>query len=315
LIGKHENLEKEYVFVTNVSSCVDPLENENANLKAQLEVLTSKHVKMQKDYEMLKCSHEDLQDAHVMLQVSHEVVVTSVKHFQSHIQECTCSPNFVDPICANACCSQSPQLNVEQINVDSCDDLIAEENDTLKLEVKRLEQKVKMLKKQAKVRPAQDNRRNMVNKLEGGSNFTKRTYQQSNKAQPLKSQHMVIEDEKIKYARSAYLNARMSHIKNDIGYKRGDKHNSRMNTKGQIFIKFTKANVQQEKKQSTKITNNVSHSCANASYVLMKNKISKSIALHIGSHHKRPKTCVWVPKVLVYNVKGFKQVWVPKNKA
>jgi hypothetical protein len=40
---------------------------ENANLKAQLEVLTSKHVKMQKDYEMLKCSHEDLQDAHVML--------------------------------------------------------------------------------------------------------------------------------------------------------------------------------------------------------------------------------------------------------
>jgi hypothetical protein len=81
LIGKHKNLEKEYVCATNVSSCVDPLEKENANLKAQLEVLTSKHVKMQKDYEMLKCSYEDLQDAHVMLQVPHEVVVTSVKYF------------------------------------------------------------------------------------------------------------------------------------------------------------------------------------------------------------------------------------------
>jgi hypothetical protein len=81
LIGKHENLEKEYVCVTNVSSCVDPLEKENANLKAQLEVVTSKYVKMQKDYEMLKCSHEDLQDAHVLLQVSHEVMVTLVKHF------------------------------------------------------------------------------------------------------------------------------------------------------------------------------------------------------------------------------------------
>jgi hypothetical protein len=60
LIGKHENLEKEYACATNVSSCVGPLEKENANLKAQLEVLTSKHVKMQKDYEMLKYSHEDL---------------------------------------------------------------------------------------------------------------------------------------------------------------------------------------------------------------------------------------------------------------
>jgi hypothetical protein len=31
--------------------------------------------------------------------------------------------------------------------------------------------------------------------------------------------------------------------------------------------------------------------------------------------HKSPKTCVWVPKVLVANVKGPKTVWVPKNKA
>jgi predicted nucleic acid-binding Zn-ribbon protein len=108
LIGKHENLEKKYACAINVSSYVDPLEKENANLKTQLKVLTSKHIKMQKDYEMLKCSHEDLQDAHVMLQVFYEVVVTSVKHFQPHTQECTCSPNFINSICANACCSQSP---------------------------------------------------------------------------------------------------------------------------------------------------------------------------------------------------------------
>jgi hypothetical protein len=31
--------------------------------------------------------------------------------------------------------------------------------------------------------------------------------------------------------------------------------------------------------------------------------------------HKSPKTCVWVPKVLVSNVKGPKTVWIPKNKA
>jgi hypothetical protein len=83
LIDKHEKLEKDYACATNVSSCIDPLEEENANFKTQLEVLTSKHVKMNKDHDVLKCSHDNLQDALVMLQVSHKVVVTSVKHFQS----------------------------------------------------------------------------------------------------------------------------------------------------------------------------------------------------------------------------------------
>jgi hypothetical protein len=47
---------------------------------------------------------------------------------------------------------------------------------------------------------------------------------------------------------SVFLNARRPHIKSGIDYKNGDKHNSRANTKNQEFIKFTKANVQQEKK-------------------------------------------------------------------
>jgi hypothetical protein len=112
------------------------------------------------------------------------------------------------------------------------------------------------------------------------------------------------------------LNARRPHIKNGISYKNDDKHNSRVNTKGQEFIKFTKANVQQEKKQSIKTTDNVSYPYTNAShvshmsyhnfdasYVLMRNKFGKNIALHVGSHHKRSKTCVCVPKCLVTNLK------------
>jgi hypothetical protein len=55
-------------------------------------------------------------------------------------------------------------------------------------------------------------------------------------------------DEKIEYARSVFLNARRSHIKNSIGYKSDDKHNSRVNSNGKEFIKFTKANSHQEKK-------------------------------------------------------------------
>jgi hypothetical protein len=107
LIGKHENLEKKYACATIISSCVDPLEKENANLKIQLEVLTSKYVKLQKDHEVLKFSHDNLQDEHAMLQVSHEVVVTSVRHFQPLTQKCTCSHNSINFVCANACCSQS----------------------------------------------------------------------------------------------------------------------------------------------------------------------------------------------------------------
>jgi hypothetical protein len=51
-----------------------------------------------------------------------------------------------------------------------------------------------------------------------------------------------------------------------------------------------------------------------ASYVLT-NKSGKVVAKYVGAKHKGSKTCVWVPKVIVSNVKGPKTVWVPKNKA
>jgi hypothetical protein len=194
----------------------------------------------------------------------------------------------------------------------------------LKLEVKGLEQMVSELVRQAKVRPPQDNHNNMVNKFEKGSNFTKQVSQQSAKAQPLKKQQKIIEEEKLEYARSAYMNKRRPHNKNGLGYKMGDKHYSRVNNNGQEFIKITKGNSHHVK-QDNKATNHISSFDANASYmsyhafdasyVLMKNKHGKFIALYVGPCHKRPKTCVWVPKVLVSNEKGPKQVWVPKNKA
>jgi hypothetical protein len=132
----------------------------------------------------------------------------------------------------------------------------------------------------------------------------------------------------VEYARCVFLNARRPHIKSGIRYKNDDKHNSRVNSKGQEFIKFTKANVQQEKKQSIKTTKNASYSYTNAShvshmsyhnfeasYVLMRNKLDKIIVLHVGSHHKRSKTFVWVLKCLVTNLRGPNQIWIPKTKA
>jgi hypothetical protein len=93
-------------------------------------------------------------------------VVTSVKHFQPRTQKCTYSPNFINSICANACCSQSQQSNIVQINVDSCDNLITKENDLLKLGVQRLENEMVKLKGKTLGQPTQDNCDHMVNKLE-----------------------------------------------------------------------------------------------------------------------------------------------------
>jgi 3D (Asp-Asp-Asp) domain-containing protein len=58
---------------------------------------------------------------------------------------------------------------------------------------------------------------------------------------------------------------------------------------------------------------NVSFKTFDASYVLT-NRSGKVVAKYVGGKNMGSKTCVWVPKVLVSNVKGPKTVWVPKNK-
>jgi hypothetical protein len=74
--------------------------------------------------------------------------------------------------------------------------------------------------------------------------------------------------------------------------------------------------VKLPKKKSPIASNdhNISFKTFDASYVLT-NKSGKVVAKYVGAKHKGSKTCVWVPKVLVSNVKGPKTVWVPKNKA
>jgi hypothetical protein len=73
--------------------------------------------------------------------------------------------------------------------------------------------------------------------------------------------------------------------------------------------------VKLPKKKSPIASNepNISFKTFDASYVLT-NKSGKVVAKYVGAKHKSSKTCVWVPKVLVSNVKGPKTVWVPKNK-
>jgi hypothetical protein len=86
--------------------------------------------------------------------------------------------------------------------------------------------------------------------------------------------------------------------------------------KSEVSRSRQSTHVKLPKKKSPVASNepNVSFKTFDASYVLT-NKSGKVVAKYVGGKHKGSKTCVWVPKVLVSNVKGPKTVWVPKNKA
>jgi chromosome segregation ATPase len=65
------------------------------------------------------------------------------------------------------------KASTSQVSVETCDDQIAQENDHLKREVKKLELEMNKLTTQAKVQPPQDNRSNVVKKLEKGKTTPK----------------------------------------------------------------------------------------------------------------------------------------------
>jgi hypothetical protein len=68
-------------------------------------------------------------------------------------------------------------------------------------------------------------------------------------------------------------------------------------------------NVKLPKKKTPAASNeyNISFKTFDASYFLT-NKSGKVVAKYVGGKHKSSKTCVWIPKVLVSNVKGPKTV-------
>jgi hypothetical protein len=92
----------------------------------------------------------------------------------------------------------------------------------------------------------------------------------------------------------------------------GDKYNSRVNTKGQEFIKFTRANIQNEKKQNIKTTNNASYTYTiashishmpchdfDASYVLMRKRLEKSLSCTLGHTTRGQRLVYGCPSALL----------------
>jgi hypothetical protein len=69
----------------------------------------------------------------------------------------------------------------------------------------------------------------------------------------------------------------------------------------------TRAKLPKKKTPIASNEHNISFKTFDASYVLT-NKSGKVVAKYVGGKHKGSKTCVWVPKVLISNVKGPKTV-------
>jgi hypothetical protein len=93
-----------------------------------------------------------LQKTHQDLEVQLDVLWLSTSKTSSDLEASTskgCERCYNLDI--NALCDKSQSSKVEQVLIESCDEVIGKENDHLKREVRRLEFEVNKLKKQTKV--------------------------------------------------------------------------------------------------------------------------------------------------------------------
>jgi hypothetical protein len=207
LIQERKSNEELKKLLALKKSKIEKLDQELAQSKETICSLKSSIGAIQGQQDVLQKTHQDLE-------VQFDTLWSSTSNTSSDPEDPKASTSKgCYNLDINALCAQSQHSNIKQVLIEYCDEAICKENDHLKREVKKLELEVNKLKKQIKVQPTQDNRSNMVNKLEKGRTAPK-----------ISSQHHK-KDEKVEYARSAYLNVRRPHIKSVIGYKTVDKYN------------------------------------------------------------------------------------------
>jgi hypothetical protein len=131
-------------------------------------------------------------DSYALLESVHEVMITKVKDSEPHT--CTCAPHCIDLSCTNSCCSQAKPSCDEHVPIETCDNLIVSENDELERENEMLKMEFSRLRGKGHVQPSQDNRDDMVKKLEKGSTVTCAKLSQIN----LKTSYQKVNKTKIK---------------------------------------------------------------------------------------------------------------------
>jgi hypothetical protein len=145
-------------------------EYDDKELLLEFKKLINKPMKLQKRHVDPLCCHKKFIESYALLESTHEVMVTKVKDSQPHTF--TCAPHSINLSCVNSCCSQAKPSCDEHVLVETCDSLIANENDELKREKETINMELSRLKGKCHVQSSQDNRDHMVKKLEKRSTIT-----------------------------------------------------------------------------------------------------------------------------------------------
>ena len=244
-------------------------------MKKSHEVLLNSYEELKKSHENLKGTHEDLKETHENLKETHEKVVETHKSCLEHENKSKTSIGITCDILNNVSCASSSSMPSSSSNNISCtnDDFSCDV--TLMVENDMLKNENEMLK----------------HEIESLSYDLSRCYDGKNNLKHLLGcQKFSLNKEGLGYApkkgKKAFATQKTNFVKN----------------KAKMFI------GECSKK------NEVSFNIANSCYILKKNANGNVIAKFVGN----PKTCakknaIWVPKVLVTNLQGPKQVWVPKR--
>ena len=147
---------------------------------------------LHKKHEELKLRIESINDTNDFLETKQSIPSTNPI---SKVDASTSCIDLIDESCSNPCNEKC----YENVVVESCDDLIAKENDELKQEVERLMKDLARLKGKSIVQSSQDNREDMVKKFEKGSTVTcSMCHQESHKSNKCSQQKKKLPDEKNK---------------------------------------------------------------------------------------------------------------------
>ena len=153
------------------------LKKQSKELK-KFNALNDIHATFVSNYEKLLCKFNLLNKEHEELKAKFECIEsqpkvplkqsTSLFNFNPKVDASTSCNDLVD-ISSSSLCNE---ICVKNVVVETCDDLIAQENDELKQEVEKLKKDLASIKGKGHVQPPQDNRDTMVKKLAEGSTVT-----------------------------------------------------------------------------------------------------------------------------------------------
>ncbi|KAG2655193.1 hypothetical protein PVAP13_1NG547001 [Panicum virgatum] len=322
---------------SETSASSTSLEKKIQMLKAQVEKLTSEHVALPGTHLELEKSYEMLVDSHVSLQVANEIVMTSVTSYQPLTHTCTCSQIQIMLSCDKLCCSQATNSCVEHVVAESCDDLIVKENDELKREVEELKIEMIKLKSKGQVQPSQDNRDNMVKKLEKGSNSTNFAPQQDQAKEEslvqFKRSNMESKN-KTKLSRKEKQCARTrvcfrckekGHLiaACPIQQSKAQSHSYKRNQDCNSWVKLKVNKAKHRTCYTYREKGHLGKDCPkgkspNSNLVhydftrLRKDK-DGTCAIRVINFPQTSIRAIWVPKHLVSNLYGPSKIWVPKG--